>query len=1154
MRFHSLGLDRYGRFTDRVLEFDPNSRVTIVQGANEAGKTTALAAVTDALYGIELRSRFDFLHASKDMRISARIAAVDGRGLAFARLKRRTATLVDLETGAPLNDDCLAPFLGAHDRRAFLDIFGLDQARLRAGGRSLLAGGGDLAEALVAAAPGLGQVARLRDDFQARAAKTFNPDRRTASHEFYVAMERRKAAHALVSEQEVRVTEVRRLREEAEAAAAARGHAVGAETDAGLAADRARALGRAARELRTLDIQLAARAALGDVPSMPAGFVARARDLLAAIEKARAAVATADGEHAAAEAALNAIALDDEILGLAEAIESSDEARAAVQAELRSLPNRRNEATEARGALVRIATGLGLADVETLRQRLPGAPLLARADALVDRLAAVEVRSATLADAERNLAARRTELEQGRGADAPVEDPASLRRRLAALDGAEARERALRSLDHRLAASRTDLAERATRLAIGIADADALAVRPLPLLAAAEAGLRHTRETAEAVTRQGQAHADLVEQLAQLETRLAAINAGRPAPTDAAIETARRERDALWGAVRPLVLLERGPAEGDRAAALGLDRALGAADLLADERLRETERLADLASAERDIATLKIRIDAAQLRLTEADARHEGSSAAWRELWAASRLAPPADESAIALLREAETIRVARETARKEAAEAAGQREETRREREDYARLRADLGLPVAGEAPMRMAELRDALGEREARFQQARDRERDLGGLGKQQADLANRSAEIARERHAVAEEAATVFPLLAIRTGAPVEEARAALGLWREALTFDEKLGTAEHRVAGIERDEANFIARVRDAQQRAGLAAEGDAFEAVRHLRSRLDAARQARSRADAAATALETRRAALEQARAALERGEAALAILVEPLPAAAREPLPPLLDRLEQAVTIDARLKEIGERLADLRGSRSEADIRADIADRDDEALARLAAEADAAHAAARQARDLAVERDTKAQTALKALDQREGAAAAAQDEQDALAEIAGAVERFTRDHVAARLLGAAIERYRQQHQNPIVERASHAFAALTGGRWEGIGIDYDQDPPRLAALRDGQLLGVEALSEGTADQLFLALRIAAIEEHARRATPLPFIADDLFVTFDEPRTEAALRLLAELGAVTQVIVFTHHEHVVEWGTRALGDGVGVIRL
>ncbi len=84
MRFHSLGLDRYGRFTDRVLEFDPRSRVTIVQGANEAGKTTALAAVTDALFGIELRSRFDFLHAGQG---HAHIRAHRGDGRARARLR-----------------------------------------------------------------------------------------------------------------------------------------------------------------------------------------------------------------------------------------------------------------------------------------------------------------------------------------------------------------------------------------------------------------------------------------------------------------------------------------------------------------------------------------------------------------------------------------------------------------------------------------------------------------------------------------------------------------------------------------------------------------------------------------------------------------------------------------------------------------------------------------------------------------------------------------------------------------------------------------------------------------------------------------------------------------------------------------------------------
>ena len=94
----------------------------------------------------------------------------------------------------------------------------------------------------------------------------------------------------------------------------------------------------------------------------------------------------------------------------------------------------------------------------------------------------------------------------------------------------------------------------------------------------------------------------------------------------------------------------------------------------------------------------------------------------------------------------------------------------------------------------------------------------------------------------------------------------------------------------------------------------------------------------------------------------------------------------------------------------------------------------------------------------------------------------------------------------------------------------------------------------GRLFGIDALSEGTADQLFLAFRVAAIEEHARRATPLPFIADDLFVSFDEPRTEAGLALLSELGKSTQVIVFTHHEHVAACATRALKQAETIILL
>lgn len=52
-----------------------------------------------------------------------------------------------------------------------------------------------------------------------------------------------------------------------------------------------------------------------------------------------------------------------------------------------------------------------------------------------------------------------------------------------------------------------------------------------------------------------------------------------------------------------------------------------------------------------------------------------------------------------------------------------------------------------------------------------------------------------------------------------------------------------------------------------------------------------------------------------------------------------------------------------------------------------------------------------------------------------------------------------------------------------------------------------------------------------------VEDHATQAEPMPFVADDLLVQFDDSRAEAALALLARLGQRTQVILFTHHQHI-----------------
>lgn len=47
------------------------------------------------------------------------------------------------------------------------------------------------------------------------------------------------------------------------------------------------------------------------------------------------------------------------------------------------------------------------------------------------------------------------------------------------------------------------------------------------------------------------------------------------------------------------------------------------------------------------------------------------------------------------------------------------------------------------------------------------------------------------------------------------------------------------------------------------------------------------------------------------------------------------------------------------------------------------------------------------------------------------------------------------------------------------------------------------------------------------------------AEPMPFIVDDILVHFDDEQSKATLGLLAELAKKTQVIMFTHHQRLVE---------------
>ena len=116
---------------------------------------------------------------------------------------------------------------------------------------------------------------------------------------------------------------------------------------------------------------------------------------------------------------------------------------------------------------------------------------------------------------------------------------------------------------------------------------------------------------------------------------------------------------------------------------------------------------------------------------------------------------------------------------------------------------------------------------------------------------------------------------------------------------------------------------------------------------------------------------------------------------------------------------------------------------------------------------------------------LEQMDRGAAAADAADDVQDLLAKIAVDADEYARLRLTLFALRKGIERYRERHQGPIFKRASRHFAQLTCAAFSGLREDYDSDgTPELVGVRaaDGKLVRTKEMSDGTADQLYLAVR------------------------------------------------------------------------
>ena len=180
------------------------------------------------------------------------------------------------------------------------------------------------------------------------------------------------------------------------------------------------------------------------------------------------------------------------------------------------------------------------------------------------------------------------------------------------------------------------------------------------------------------------------------------------------------------------------------------------------------------------------------------------------------------------------------------------------------------------------------------------------------------------------------------------------------------------------------------------------------------------------------------------------------------------------------------------------------------------------------------------ERRTAAQKDIESLLKQPTLAALESEREQLRSELKAIEERHDRLRLLQHIVREADRRFREAHQPDVLRRASGYVQTITGGRYER--FDYDEDE-KLRVYEAGNTrrpwpVGAP-LSQGTLDQMYLAIRFALVDHLDESKESLPVFLDEVFVNWDRDRRARCYDIFSEAAARRQVFVFTCHPWLAE---------------
>ena len=1128
MRIERLALTAFGPFTDQVLDLSGGAPggVHVVFGPNEAGKTTALRAVIALLFGIPEKTQDAHLHPYGKLRLGAELSAGAQR-LCFVRLKRRKNDLLD-EQGQPLDPGRLAELLSHLDQQSFTRRFGLDQAELELGAKALLGG----AEEGLFAAGTAGAVARrVLDGLVAESDGLFRPRGKNPRLNRALGAYADAVRHAKQLE---RPPEKWVEQKQAQEAAEKEAEALRQQRPK-LRAEhtRLRRLSTLLSDVARLEQVDQELAELGDAPRLGVDAEKRREAAQDRLRDAELRAQRFTEEKQAAQERLAALPEPSPLLDIEDEHPALRDRLARERSARQDLPKlvAKHRELEERVARVlgRLAPSAGGEDVlARARELLP--------DAVRDQR--IQELFAERASLDKELELSRKELlrAQDEIAEASVNgtEPAPA---LDVLAAALADARAQRGVMERV----SELAEQiaAQRVAIDAARHRlGLPREPLGDIPTADE-LREAadrwRDLTARIERWGEEVNQIESETAGIRGRLDALRGHDTLPSEQKLHESRARRDELVARI----------GSADEPAAEEVTALVRDADEIVDRLRREAGRIAEAGALEQQLEGLLAR-QRAKTKQQKAAAK---SLDAHRERLIARSPGSAPLETAAAYQAHGQALLdlAAQDRAQAEAVAAHDARQKSLAGCEAALRQAvADLGpdpipdgLSLAG--VVQFAETR--FEEHNKELERLRERRTKLE-RATQRRHVALHDVEATTERLAAwktaFEQSASGLALDQRLTMERVRDVMAELSGLREILTEARGL---DARIAGMKRDAEAFREDVRRLVTRhAPTLVDQDPIDAAEQLLEQIASSRRLAEERKAATQALTTSEAHLREARSDAKQARAQLEDLMREAGVADAEALREVEGRSRRAVSLDTERASLRKDLLHKSSGRDLDELRAEargtshheLETRIDELTEELEALDKRIH-----------DRERDAESYAEGLKHygSEDVAWARQRAAARSAEARALLSEFLTVRTARVVLERQIAQYADRFAGPIARRASELFARLTLGGYSHLSIGMGERTIRL--VRGTDPIEVTGLSRGTRAQLYLALRLASLENHFEQNPTVPLVLDDLFIDFDDERARAAFEVLGELAQRVQILYFTHLGRDVEAARRGV---------